>query len=272
MTTNTKPDVKQQYEIDIQLIQKVPDDEQVKQYQAKVDELLMIINKLSNALASANEHKKNAYNARMTIEIQICQTPFNLDTTLTKEEAEKITLLNELRQKYNAASYTVSTIQDIQSRFKKILKMLKELNVKECPMSQKYVIADWTVRLFNEELSPNDYYDLSKHIHGSPNPYMQALSIALVTLVNLLLFATIITCIVLGLSLAVALASHICLLFTATFGSLYCFQTFLNDGMANEVAEMGGRFRFFKPEYVQHNTSSTITQSMEDAIPAQVIR
>lgn len=148
--------------------------------------------------------------------------------------------------------------------------MLQELNVRECPVSQKYVIADWTFRLFNNELPRDEYLELSKHIHGSPNLHMQALNIALITLVALLFFATMITCMALfppvGLPFVVMGASEIFGIFTVLFGVLYSAEAFENHSMAKEIKDIGCQFRLFnKPEYVQCNTSSTIS------IHAQII-
>jgi len=244
------------------LIQQLPDNEQVKRYQGKVEQLEMLIDGLSRDLAIAEKHKKNAHNVLMTH-----QRPFCLDTPLYRMTKD------ELNKQYDAAVYkaaldTVSMIQQTQSELKKMLKMLQELNVKECPVSQKYVIADWTFRLFNNELPRDEYLELSKHIHGSPNLHMQALNIALITLVALLFFATMITCLALfppvGLPFVVMGASEIFGVLTVLFGVLYSADAFENHGMAKEIEKIDCQFRLFKPKYVQCNTSSTIST------PAQI--
>lgn len=94
MTTNTKRDIKQQYERDLQLIQQLSDNEQVKRYQGKVEQLEMLIDGLSRDLAIAEKHEKNAHNVLMTHQI-----PFCLDTPryrMTKDE---------LNKQYDAAVY-----------------------------------------------------------------------------------------------------------------------------------------------------------------------
>lgn len=255
MTTNTKRDIKQQYERDLQLIQQLSDNEQVKRYQDKVEQLEMLIDRLSCDLVIANKHAKNAYNELMTHQRSFC-----LDTPPCEE----------LRKQYDAAVYkaaldTVSIIQQTQSELKKMLKMLQELNVKECPVSQKYVIVDWTFRLFNNELPRDEYLELSKHIHGSPNLYVRALWIPLITLTTLLCFATMITCMALfppsGLPVVVMGASEIFGILTLALG---VSAEFINHGMAKEIEEIDCRFRLFKPKHVQCNTSSTVS------IPAQI--